>query len=177
MSQKVTKLRFAAEKIKLLGVWGGRLYLGVLGVEFAIKLPSLDSEEGVDVELDVAAGNNSLSISDLHFNFLKRTNQTEDYAFSDGVLPVYVRFEPDLLNALNSAGGGDSDAGTKYANQSIRIEKPNVHIEGKVAVYSPGGGITFQDKEIVMKFPVDIRDSTLTLGYGKGLIAFLAQEG
>lgn len=177
MAQPVTNLTFSA-KFSMdsdIKYRKGKLFLGVLGIEYSVPYWNY-LDQGVHVfEMNVLQQSNSVPPSSLQYNFINRTQDTDEFAYSDGVLPIYLRFQPDLQEALNDAAM-KVPSGADYMAQALKLEQPEVHIEGVQAKNHPDGSTTFPLVTVVLTIPVNppsIRNVELSLQ--KGLIVWLGK--
>lgn len=152
----------------------GKLFLGVLGFEYSIPATIFT---GVVTTHDVSTspGPGKPSPRALQYTFYNRTADADEYAFSDAVLPAYLRFQPDLLDPLNDAAQG-VPSGAPYMQQSMVIENPILQIEGREQRISPTGVTTYSDVTIELTLPINPKSArVVTLSPEAGLICYLGK--
>jgi hypothetical protein len=175
VAQNVTGLVLQA-KFETAGstptTYTGKLFLGVLGVEYSIPVGLNLPAVSLDI-MSLHAGA-SPPPARLLYNYINRTQSFEEFAFADGILPVYLRYQPDLEQPLNDAASVPG-VGTEYQRQHIIIREPEVRISGTEAVKDASGSTTFVSKTIVFIIPVNPPASRVVrLSPETGLMVFLA---
>ena len=127
----------------------GKIFLGVLGFEYPFGGLE-DVATGGNITKDIsnfdASGKPSASL--LEYVYINRTANQEDYAFSDGILPVYLRFQPDLVEPLTLAAQNDTTAGVNYGLQAVHVDNPVVKITGPVASKDAAGVTKYFDQTV-----------------------------
>jgi hypothetical protein len=152
----------------------GKLFLGVLGFEYSI--PSTEFT-GVlhPFNLSTSPEPGKPLVTALQYTFYNRTAAQDEFAFSDGILPAYLRFQPDLLEPLDKAAAG-VPCGADYMQQSITITNPIVQIEGKEQRILPNGATEYKDVTVELTLPINPPAArVVTLGVESGLMCFLGK--
>jgi hypothetical protein len=152
----------------------GKLFLGVLGFEYSLP-PNLFTGQVVTFDVSTSPEPGKPSPRALQYSFINRTGSPDDVAYSDAILPVYLRFEPDLRQPLNDAAE-DVPSGADYMQQNITIENPIVQIEGKEERKLPNGASTFVDVIVELSLPINPKSArNVTLGVQSGVFCFLGK--
>lgn len=172
MTVRVSALDFKARITHNTGGVVGKLFLCVLGLEYPI-----DFKNGGIQPFDVfgMTSNTKPTADKLIYNYINRTNNESEFAYSDGVLPVYIRFQPDVSVALDTAASG-VPSGALYASQWIDLDEPDVSITGREATVDDNGAIVYKDTTVNYVIPVNPPDTRkVRLSVQDGLMIFLAK--
>lgn len=172
MSTRINALAFTSRIVHDGGPAKGKLFLGVLGLEYSIPFQN----GGVQTFDVFSMGFASKPAADrLIYSYYNRTDVLEEWSYADGILPVYLRYEPDLVIPLNKAANG-VESGPIYAGQWLDLDEPQVNISGKESIIDDTGAITYKDTEISFVVPVNppsIRRVRLSIQ--DGTMLFLAR--
>ncbi|QJX09038.1 hypothetical protein [Rhizobium brockwellii] len=149
-----------------------KLFLGVLGIEYPIPFVS-----GGVQHFDVysMAATTKPTADKLLYDYINRTANREEWAYSDGVLPVYLRFQPDVGFPLDQAASG-VPSGAIYNSYWVELDEPVVTITGQESNVDDNGSVTYSDEPVTFVVPVNppaIRKVRLSVQ--DGLMLFLAR--
>ncbi|TBG52587.1 hypothetical protein [Rhizobium leguminosarum] len=149
-----------------------KLFLGVLGVEYSIPF---HGGGGQSFDVFNMASANKPTADRLLYDYVNRTANREEWAYSDGVLPIYLRFQPDVGFPLDQAANG-VESGAIYNSYWIELDEPIVTITGQESNVDDNGQVTFSDQPVTFVVPVNppsIRKVRLSVQ--DGLTLFLAR--
>lgn len=149
-----------------------KLFLGVLGIEYPIPFAA-GGVQKFDV-FNMGAGTRPTA-DKLLYDYINRTANRDEWAYSDGVLPVYLRFQPDVGVPLDMAAAGEP-SGAVYNSYWIELDEPTVTITGLESNVDDNGSIIYSDQPVYFVVPVSppsIRKVRLSVQ--DGLMLFLAR--
>ena len=170
MANRITDLKLECRINADAGA--SKLFLGVLGIEYSI-LYGGGGVQTFDVFRMSPAHNPAAT--NLLYDYINRTADREEFAYSDGVLPVYLRFQPDVGEPLRLASTG-VDSGPLYNSYWIELDQPVVTINGSESNVDDTGAVVYSDQPV--KFVVPINPPSIRkvrLSVQDGLILFLAR--
>lgn len=148
-----------------------KLFLGVLGIEYAI--PIVSGYKKLNLYGTVHA--HKPEADRLLYDYINRTANSDEWAYSDGVLPVYLRFQPDLEFPLDQAAAG-IPSGAIYNSYFIELEEPTITITGTESDVDDNGTTTYVDRDVTFVIPINPPASRIIrLGVQHGLMVFLAR--
>lgn len=154
--------------------WGGgnsRLFLGVLGIEYRLDHNYVSTTPTSLLGLTGSKPNPDR----LLYDYINRTANREEWAYSDGVLPVYLRFQPDLVLPLDTAAGG-VPSGAMYDSYFVELYEPEVTIVGTESNVANDGSVTYKDEPVTFVVPVNPPNiRRVRLSPSDGLMLFLAR--
>jgi len=177
MSEQVKNLIFSGKFNDDSGLRyrNGKLFVGVLGCEYAIPYFSHLNLPAVSFDIKTLHASHNIPPTILQYSYINRTQDTDEYAYSDAILPVYLRFQPDLEDALNDAASNVA-SGKDYMSQYIEIEQPTVQIEGRQEVISASGTTSYVLRSIEFTIPINPPPRrVIRLSLQDGLVAYLGK--
>lgn len=169
MPNPIKGLRFQCRMVS--GAAASKLFLGVLGLEYSIPIGA----GNVDVDVYSNAPGGKPSADKLLYDYINRTANKEEFAYSDGILPVYLRFQPDVGFPLDQAATG-VPSGAEYNSYFVELDEPQVTITGRESNVADNGETAYSDEPVTFVVPVNppaIRKVRLSVQ--DGLFVFLAR--